>query len=87
MFTGIGVGPIVEFEQLIDEILVRVGSSDTDASGEEADHQDGADELWKTGSGGIYRCHAENACAVSTEMLEMPVKVASSLCSSVSTSL
>jgi hypothetical protein len=31
---------IVKFELLIEEILVRVGSSDKDASGEELDHQD-----------------------------------------------
>ncbi len=66
---------------------MRVGSSDEYSGGEESDHQDGAEEFQKTGSEGIYSRHAENACAVSTEMLEMPVKVASSLCSSVSTSL
>ncbi len=66
---------------------MRVGSCDKDASGEESDHQDGADELRKTGSGGIYGRHAEKASAVSTDMLEIPVKVVTSLRSSVSTSL
>jgi hypothetical protein len=40
VLTGTGVCPIVEFEDLIDEILVRVGSSDEYAGGEESDHQD-----------------------------------------------
>jgi hypothetical protein len=40
VLTGIGVCPVVEFEQLINEILVRVGSGDKDAISEEADHQD-----------------------------------------------
>ncbi len=71
MLTGIGVCSVVEFEQLINEILVRVGSSDKDASGEEADHQNGADELQKTGSGGMYGCHAENIVPFSLEMLWM----------------
>jgi hypothetical protein len=82
---GIGVC-VVELEQWIAEIFVRVGFSDEYSIGEESD-QDGAEEFWNTGSGGIYGCHAENACAVSTEMPEMPVKVALSLSSSVLTSL
>jgi len=71
VLTGIGVWPIVEFEQLIDEILVRVGSGDKDASSEEADHQDRADKLWKTGSGGMYGRDAENTVPLSFEMLCM----------------
>jgi len=56
---------------LIDEILVRVGSGDKDASSEEADHQDRADKFWKTGSGGMYGRHAENTVPLSFEMLCM----------------
>jgi hypothetical protein len=53
---------------LIAEILVVVGSGDEYSGGEESDHQNGAEEFWKTGSGGIYGRHAENACPFSSEM-------------------
>jgi len=53
---------------LIAEILVGVGSGDEYSGGEESDHQNGAEEFWKTGSGGIYGRHAENACPFSSEM-------------------
>ncbi len=87
MLAGTRVGPVVKLEYLIAEILLGVGSSDEYPGGKESDHQDGAEEFWKTGSGGIYGRHAENACPLSSEMQEMPVKVVSSSASLVSTSL
>ncbi len=60
VISGIGACVVIGLEQWIADILVGVGSSDEYSSREESDHQDGADELRKTGSGGIYGRHAEN---------------------------
>ncbi len=86
MITDIGVCSIVESEQLIEEIVVRVGSGDKDASSEEPDHQDGADELRKTGSGGMYSRHAEKIVPLLCEMLLMLAAGVLSSVSVVSTS-